>query len=168
MSCYYFKLSFISILLCILIITHKFCLEQITHNKSNNFNIINGTHKRLLAEPHETHLLKTYSGENSMTQPIVNNLEENHTQYPKKSSSCTSNDDIHQEYDSKMKRIICKNEKHNKTLFQKLHENEDYENIKIIFIIVLSILGFPFFPLYYFAYKKFLKKKKIHMLKSKL
>ncbi|CAD48956.1 hypothetical protein CYL21_3487 [Plasmodium falciparum NF54] len=87
MSFYYFKLSFISILLCILIITHKFSLEQITHNKSNNFNIINVTHRRLLAEPHKSHILKTHKGENSMAQPIVNKLRENHTECPKKSSS---------------------------------------------------------------------------------
>ncbi|SOV80429.1 Plasmodium exported protein (hyp10), unknown function [Plasmodium reichenowi] len=123
MSCNYFKLSFISILLCILIITHKFGLEQITHNKSNNFNIINGTHRRLLSEPHKTHLLKSHSGENSMTQPIVNNLEENHTKYRKKSSSCTSNDDIHQENDSETKQIKCKNQKNSEYWFQNFITN---------------------------------------------
>ncbi|SOV75266.1 Plasmodium exported protein (hyp10), unknown function [Plasmodium reichenowi] len=132
MSCNYFKLSFISILLCILIITNKFCLEQITHNKSNKFNIINGTHRRLLAEPHETHLLKTHSGENSMKQQIVNKLEENYTEYPKKSSSCTSNDDIHQEHDSKMKQIICKNEKNIKSWFQKFCKKSPYNKLKTI------------------------------------
>ncbi|CDO61949.1 Plasmodium exported protein (hyp10), unknown function [Plasmodium reichenowi] len=165
MSCSYFKLSFISILLCILIITHKFCLEQITHNKSNNFNIINGIHRRLLAEPHKTHLLKNHSGENSLTQPIVNKLGENNTKCRKKSPSCTSNDDIYQEHDSKMKQIICKNEKHNKTFSLKLHEYKHYKNLKIIFLIYLFLFGFPFCPLYYFVYKKYLKKKKNDILK---
>ncbi|SPJ08667.1 Plasmodium exported protein (hyp10), unknown function [Plasmodium sp. DRC-Itaito] len=163
MSRYYFKLSFISILLCILIITHKFCLEQITHNKSNNFNIINGTHRRLLAEPHETHLLKTHSGENSMKQPIVNKLDENYTEYPKKSSSCTSNDDIHQEHDSKTKQIKCKNGKNSESWFQKFHKKSTSNKIKTISKIILIIYFWEFAILYYFfryIYKK--SKKFIH------
>ncbi|SOV83914.1 Plasmodium exported protein (hyp10), unknown function [Plasmodium reichenowi] len=160
MSCYYFKLSFISILLCILIITHKFCLEQITHNKSNNFNIINGTHRRLLAEPHKTHLLKNHSGENSLTQPIVNKLGENNTKCRKKSPSCTSNDDIYQEHDSKMKKIICKNEKNIKSWFQKFHKKSPCNKLKTIMKIILIILFWEFAILYYFfryIYKKIKK-----------
>ncbi|CDO64439.1 Plasmodium exported protein, unknown function [Plasmodium reichenowi] len=165
--CYYFKLSFISILLCILIITHKFGLEHITNNKSNNFNIINGTHKRLLAEPHKPHILKTHKGENSMTQPLVNKLGENHTECPKKLPLCKSNDDIHQKHDGTTKQIKCKNEKNIKSWFQNFQNKSPCKKLKIILIILFSIFEIPLFPMIYFSYKKFLKKK-IHMLKSRL
>ncbi|SCQ12666.1 Plasmodium exported protein (hyp10), unknown, putative [Plasmodium gaboni] len=132
----YFKLSLFSILLCILIITHKFSRENICYNKINTVHIINATPRILLAEPEEKDILKTHSRENSLTYPTYNILDEHVTEYPKKSSVSTSNEEIQQEQDNQTEQVELKNKKNNKSLFQKSQKKKNYTKKIIIGLIV--------------------------------
>ncbi|SOV84410.1 Plasmodium exported protein (hyp10), unknown, putative [Plasmodium sp.] len=159
MSCNCFKLSFICILLCILIITHKVGPYQITHNKANTFDIIYSGYKRLLEESHETDIFQTHSGENTLTHAVDNKLDENYTKYDK-TSSCTLNDDIHQEHNNQREQIERENENHNKRFPHKSHKKSHSKKMKKSCISMLLSCGFPFFPIYFLVYSIYKKKTK--------
>ncbi|SOV84004.1 Plasmodium exported protein (hyp10), unknown function [Plasmodium reichenowi] len=162
-SCNYFKLSFFNIVLCILIITHKFCLEQISHNKKNTVDIINAGYNRLLAESQERNESKTHSSENLFTHPIDNKLEEIVTKCHKTSSKSTLNHEIQQKYDNEIEQKECKNEKNNESSIQKFHKKSPYNKLKTISKIALIIIFWQFSILYYilrYIYNK--NKKYIH------
>ncbi|SOV20579.1 Plasmodium exported protein (hyp10), unknown, putative [Plasmodium sp. DRC-Itaito] len=137
MSCNYFKISLFSILLCILIITHKFSLKQISHNKTNTVDIKNAVYKRLLTESHETDILRTHSDGNLLTHPINNTSHENATEYHETSPDCALSDEFLQNSFNQTEKKEWKNEKNNKSLLQKKHKKKNCKNIKIIFLITL-------------------------------
>ncbi|SOS76188.1 Plasmodium exported protein (hyp10), unknown, putative [Plasmodium sp. gorilla clade G1] len=141
MYCNYIKLSLFSIVLCIFIITHKLSFEQITHNNTNTVDVINVRHKRFLAESHETDIFKTHSGQNSLTQPIHNKLEENITEYHKTSSASTLSDEFLQKFYDQTKQIKRKNEKDNISFFQKFHIKSHFKKIHIIIITSMFLYG---------------------------
>ncbi|SOS80826.1 Plasmodium exported protein (hyp10), unknown, putative [Plasmodium sp. gorilla clade G1] len=153
MSCKYFKLFLFFNLLCILIITHKLYLEQITHNKKNRGDVINAGYKRLLCETHQTDIFKTYLRENSVTHPIENKLEVV-TEYNKTTSKSTLNDEIQQKHHSQPEKLEWKNEINNKILSHKSHEISHYKNMTIFCIIVSSMMGLPILPMLYMLYYK--------------
>ncbi|SOV20461.1 Plasmodium exported protein (hyp10), unknown function [Plasmodium sp. DRC-Itaito] len=160
MTCNYFKLSLFSILLCILIITHKFSRENICYNKINTVDEINATPRILLAEPQETDILKTHSRENSITYPTDNILDENDMEYPKKSSVSTSNEESQQEQDNQTEQVELKNKNNNESDLQKSHEKSHCKIMKKSGIIILIILFFPFSLGFYIPYYKHKKNKK--------
>ncbi|SOV11998.1 Plasmodium exported protein (hyp10), unknown function [Plasmodium sp. gorilla clade G2] len=140
MSCNYFKLFMFSILLCILIITHKFSPENVRYNKKNTDGAINIGYKRLLAEAQETDIFKNHSGENSLTYPTYNKLDENDMRYPKTSSDCTLNNEILEEHRNQTEQVELKNKKNNKSLFQKSQKKKNYTKKIIIGLIVFFFL----------------------------
>ncbi|CDO61932.1 Plasmodium exported protein (hyp10), unknown function, partial [Plasmodium reichenowi] len=99
-----------------------FSLEKIYHNKTNRFDIINATLRRLLAESHEIHIFKTHTGENSLTYPIYNKSYQYVTEYHKTSSDCTFSDDFLQNFFHQKEQIEWKNENDSKSILQKLHQ----------------------------------------------
>ncbi|SOV20048.1 Plasmodium exported protein (hyp10), unknown function [Plasmodium sp. gorilla clade G2] len=152
MSCNYFKLSLFSIVLCILVYTHKFPRENIFYNKINTVDIINATPRILLAEAQETDIYKSHSGENALTYHTGNKLDENYTEYHKTSSDCTLNNEILEEYDNQTEQVELGNEKNNKSLVEKSHRKTHCKKIKKISKIALfaifweiSIWYFPFY-----------------------
>ncbi|SOV10296.1 Plasmodium exported protein (hyp10), unknown function [Plasmodium sp. gorilla clade G2] len=165
MSCNYFKLSLFSIVLCILIITHKFSFEKISHNKTNMDYLINTGHIRLLAEAQETDIFKTTSGENSLTYPIDTKLEENITEYHKTSSDCTLNNEIREEHDNQTEQVELENEYNNKSLSEKSHKKKHCKRMKN-FGIISILLAIPFlficFSPYYYKNRKNKKSKNIN------
>ncbi|SOV78742.1 Plasmodium exported protein (hyp10), unknown function [Plasmodium reichenowi] len=161
-SCNYFKLSFISILLCILIITHKFSLEKIYHNKTNRFDIINATLRRLQAESHKTHIFKTHSGENSLTYPIDNKSDKNNTEYYEASSDCTFSDKFPQNFFHQKEQIEWKNKNDSKSIFQKLHQKLHFRKLPIIAttMYIYFFYGIIFAIVFYVSYYIYMKNKK--------
>ncbi|SOV20375.1 Plasmodium exported protein (hyp10), unknown function [Plasmodium sp. gorilla clade G2] len=155
MSCNYFKLSLFSIL---------FPDDQIFYNKINTVDIINATPRILLAEAQETDIFKTHTGENSLTYPTDNILEENDTGYHKTSSTSTLNYDIHEEPDSQTEQVELENENNNNSDLQKSHKNSNCKKMKKSAIIISLILYFPIPLLYlipHYVHNKN-KKKNIH------
>ncbi|SOV12745.1 Plasmodium exported protein (hyp10), unknown function [Plasmodium sp. gorilla clade G2] len=157
MTCNYFKLSLFSILVCILIITHKFSGENICYNKTNTVDIINTGYKRLLSESQETDLFKTNSRENSLTYPIDNKLDENVTEYHKTSSVSTLNEEIQQEQDTQTEQVELENENNNESNLQRSHKKIHY---KKIYTRILLLLPFPVSILFYMAHSINKKNKK--------
>ncbi|SOV21822.1 Plasmodium exported protein (hyp10), unknown function [Plasmodium sp. DRC-Itaito] len=160
MTCNYFKLSLFTILLGILIITHKFSHENICYNKINTVDIINATPRILLAEPQETDILKTHSRENSLTYPKKNKLDENDMKYPKTSSVSISNEEIQQEQDNQTEQVEFGNENNNESDLQKskkkLHSQDIYTRMLFLSGFPLSAIVF----LIYYLHKKNKKNKK--------
>ncbi|SOV84274.1 Plasmodium exported protein (hyp10), unknown, putative [Plasmodium sp.] len=118
----------------------NFSHEQIIHNKTNNYDIINKVHKRLLAESHEEDIFNFLSEENSFSQPIDNKSDQNVTEYHKISSTCILNHEIQQGNYSQSEKIEWGNGNNNKSLLHKSHKKSSYKNIKIIFIITLFLI----------------------------
>ncbi|SOV12722.1 Plasmodium exported protein (hyp10), unknown, putative [Plasmodium gaboni] len=159
MYCNYFKLSLFSILLCILIITHKFSHDQIFHNKINTVDIINATPRILLAEPEETDLFKTNSRENSVTYPKKNKLDENDMKYPKTSSVSISNEEIQQEQDNQTEQVEFGNENNNESDLQKSKNKLHSQDIYTRFLFICGLPWSPIVFLIYYLHKKNKKNK---------
>ncbi|SOV10291.1 Plasmodium exported protein (hyp10), unknown function [Plasmodium sp. gorilla clade G2] len=161
MSCNYFKISLFSILLCILIITHKFSLKQISHNKTNTVDIKNAVYKRLLTESHETDILKTHSHGNLLTHPINNKSHEHATEYHETLSDCALSDEFLQKSFNQTENKEWKNGKNNKSLLQKSHKTSHCKNIKNIGKIPLFIIFTEFSLVFYVIYYIYRKNQKM-------
>lgn len=134
-------------------------MEQISHNNTNTVDIINATHRRLLAESHETHICKTHSGENSLTYPIDNKSDKNDTEYYGASSDCTFSDEFLQKFFNQTEKIEWKNEKDSKSIFQKLHQKSHFKKLPIIVTTIYFFVGFIFAFIFFVAYYIYGKNK---------